>query len=151
MPMTADERVELLKKARAAKKLKCDARKQEKLDNPPPKGRPKKVVEETKTLDLTEVKKEEIPVKPPDIDSEPEVVEEIIYEPAPKKKKKKKIVRKIIRQAEESSASSDEIEEEIIYEKRPKPTQQAKVKKDKIRNEIEPRPVEIKINPFFCY
>jgi hypothetical protein len=150
MPMTTEQRIELLKKAREAKKLKCDARKQEKIDNPPPKGRPKKVVEETKTLDLTEVKEEvKEEIKAPEIDSEPEIVEEIIYEPKTKKKKKK-IVRKIIRQQESSSDS--EVEEEIIYEKPPKRTTQARVKKEKMESEIEPKPVEIKKpNPFFCY
>ena len=145
--MTTEQRIELLKKAREAKKAKGDAKKQEKIDNPPPKGRPKKVVEETKTLDLTEVK-EEVVVKEPEIDSEPEIVEEVIYEPKAKKKKKK-IIRKIIRQQESSSES--EVEEEIIYEKPPKRTQQARVKKDKIESQVEPRPVERISNPFFCY
>ena len=112
MPLTKEDRVLLLAKARQAKKDKADAKKAEKLANPPPKGRPKKVVEETKTLEL------ELPVEPepePEPESEPEIIEQVIYEPKVKKKKKKKIVRKIVRQQESSSES--EVEEEIIYEK----------------------------------
>ena len=52
MPQSYQDKIELLKKAREAKKAKYDAIKQEKIDNPPPKGRPRK--ETKKTLDITE-------------------------------------------------------------------------------------------------
>lgn len=116
MPLTKEDRILLLAKARQAKKDKADAKKAEKIANPPPKGRPKKVVEETKTLEL------ELPVEPtPEpvepVEPEVEIIEEIIYEPKIKKKKKKKIVRKIVRQQESSSESEQEVEEQIVYEK----------------------------------
>lgn len=114
MPLTKEDRIALLAKARQAKKDKADAKKAEKIANPPPKGRPKKVVDESKTLEL------ELPVEPtpePEPESEPEIIEEVIYEPKIKKKKKKKIVRKIVRQQESSSESEQEVEEQVVYEK----------------------------------
>ena len=115
MPLTKEDRIALLAKAREAKKAKADAKKAEKLANPPPKGRPKKVVEETKTLEL-ELPVEPTPEQPEQPESEPEIIEQVIYEPKVKKKKKKKIVRKIVRQQESSSESEPEVEE-VIYEK----------------------------------
>jgi len=156
-PMTTEQRIELLKKARQRKaeiKAEMDAQKPT-----PVKGRPrKKVVEEPKTLDLVDevlddkpvVKEEEIkpvekPVEKPDDD---EVEEQIIYEKIPKKKKK--IVRKIIRQVE---SSDDDVEEEIIYERPPKKTIQARPHQvERSRPLTPPREVEVEPrNPFFNY
>ena len=160
MPMSTQDRIELLKKAREAKKLKGDAKKQEKIDNPPPRGRPKKVKEEPKTLDLVDeilddkpvekeeqIKPVEKPVEKPDEDDE--VEEQIVYEKIPKKKKK--IVRKIIRQVE--SSSDDDVEEQIIYERPPKKTIQARPHKvERPRPQTPPRQVEVEPrNPFFNY
>lgn len=139
MPLTTEERIELLKKAREAKKAKAEAKKQEKIDNPPPKGRPKKKQEEVilpskeeieevekinnlgnkKTLDLrpSVVPKELTSVKEPENPEElDEEVEEIIEVQKVKRKPKKKIVRKIIKQEYESNSEDEEIQEEVIYE-----------------------------------
>jgi len=163
MPMTTEERIELLKKAREKKamiKAEMDAQKPT-----PVKGRPKKVKEEEpKTLDLVEkeideiIEKEEeikpvekpkkvIPVKQEDDDAD--VEEQIVYEKIPKKKKK--IVRKIIRQVE---SSDDDVEEEIIYERAPKKTIQARPHQvERPRPQTPPRQVEVEPvrNPFFNY
>ena len=169
MPMTTEERIELLKKARERKaeiKKELDARKP-----PSVKGRPtKKPVEEPKTLDLVDEIIEEdqppIPILKKDkpqvvkaakatqetqetqVESDEEVEEQIIYE-KPKQKKKKKIVRKIIRQVE--SSSDEEIEEQIIYEKSSKRTQQAKpALVEKPVPQTPPREPAVR-NPFFNY
>lgn len=144
MPQSYQDKIELLKKAREAKKAKYDAIKQEKIDNPPPKGRPKKEVK--KTLDITEpaqeVPDEELeeiikPSKqeveevykikntgnPPkrtskklqsQIDPEPEP--EIVEEVEVRKikKPKRRIVRKIIKEQYDSASTEEEIEE-VIY------------------------------------
>jgi len=107
MPLTKEERIELLKKAREAKKVKADAKKAEKLANPPKKGRPPKVKEEQKTLDLTESSTDAPPVEKDDVFEIEEIVE------TRKVKKPKKIIRKRIIQEYESG--TDE-EEEIIEE-----------------------------------
>lgn len=155
--MTKEDRIELLKKAREAKamkKLEADALKPVAVKGRPPKKKVEKP-DDDKTLDLTEVNEvnevaTEIKVKPVEIESEPEVVEEVIYEPKPKKKKKK-IIRKIIKQVD--SSSDEEVEEQIIYEKPSKRTQQAKVKPVEMPKE-QPKPIEPEIrtyNPFFNY
>ena len=125
MVLTKEERIELLKKAREAKKVKSDAKKQEKRDNPPPKGRPKKKVEE-KTLDLDldekkETEAEEVFIPPDELEPEIEEIVEVRKIP-----KKKKIIRKRIIQQYESG--TDEEVEEIVEApiRKPKP-QQAKV------------------------
>lgn len=130
MPLTKEDRVALLAKAREAKRAKADAKKAEKLANPLPKGRPKKVVDESKTLEL-QLPVEPDPEKP---ESEVEIIEEVIYEPKVKKKKKK-IVRKIVRQ-ESSSESEAEVEEQIVYEKKPKKNYQ-KQRPEKIEREVD--------------
>jgi len=158
-PMTTEQRIELLKKAREKKamiKAEMDAQKPT-----PVKGRPrKKVVEEPKTLDLVDeilddkpvekeeqIKPVEKPVEKPDEDDE--VEEQIVYEKIPKKKKK--IVRKIIRQVE--SSSDDDVEEQIIYERPPKKTIQARPHQvEQPRYQTPPREVEVEPrNPFFNY
>jgi hypothetical protein len=55
MPLTTQDRIELLKKAREVKKIKQEERKAEKINNPPPRGRPKKVTNKNATLDLVDV------------------------------------------------------------------------------------------------
>ena len=72
------------------------------------------------------------------IEQEPEVEVEIVYERAPKKKKK--IIKKIIQES-----SDDEPDVEIVYEKKPKA--KAKAKKEK----APPKDVPPPPNPFFCY
>jgi hypothetical protein len=126
MPMSTQDRIELLKKAREAKKLKGDAKKQEKIDK-----KPKKVTPVTQE------------------DDDADVEEQIIYEKIPKKKKK--IVRKIIRQVE--SSSDDDVEEQIIYERPPKKTIQARPHQvERPRPQTPPRQVEVEPrNPFFNY
>ncbi len=115
MVLTYDQRVELLKKAREAKKNKKIAKDyagsepvdEEHMPDPiPKKTRAKKVKEAMgRTLEIKE------PDKMPDfVDSEPEVEEQIIYKP--KEKKKKKIIRRVIMEA-----SSDEEEVEVIEER----------------------------------
>ena len=131
MPLTKEERIELLKKAREAKKVKADAKKAEKLANPPKKGRPAKVKEEQKTLDLTNTSTD---APPPQIDKDDTFeIEEIVE--TRKIKKPKKIVRKRIIQEYESG--TDE-EEEIIEEA---PVRRAKPPQARVR-EVE-RPVEL--------
>jgi hypothetical protein len=115
MVLTYDQRVELLKKAREAKKAKKIAKDyagSEPIDEEPTpepekpkKTRAKKVKEEKRTLDM------KVPDPMPDfVDSEPEVEEQIIYKP--KDKKKKKIIRKVIMEQ-----SSDDEEVEVIEER----------------------------------
>ena len=137
MPLTKEERIELLKKAREAKKVKAEAKKAEKLANPPKKGRPAKVKEEQKTLDLTESSTDAPSVEKDDVFEIEEIVE------VKKVKKPKKIVRKRIIQEYESG--TDE-EEEIIEEapiRRPRPPQ-AKAKPVERPVELQkPREVDI--------
>jgi len=123
MVLTKEERCELLKRAREAKKAKSDAKKQEKKDNPPPKGRPKKKVEE-KTLDLDLDEKKEEEVIPLADYSEPEVEEIVEVRKVPKKKK---IIRKKIIQQYESGTDEEIIEEVQAPIRRTRP-QQAQVK-----------------------
>ena len=159
MPMSTEQRIELLKKARERKaeiKAQLDAEKPT-----PVKGRPKKVKEEEpKTLDLVdEIIEKEEPIKPVEKpkkvipvtqeDDDADVEEQIVYEKAPKKKKK--IIRKIIRQVE---SSDDDVEEEIIYERAPKKTIQARPHQvERPRPQTPPRQVEVEPvrNPFFNY
>lgn len=134
MPLSKEERIELLKKAREAKKIKQQERKAEKLANPPKKGRPPKAKAEQKTLDL-ELPKEELPKE-----LEPEV-EEIIE--VKKVKKPKKIVRKRIIQEYESGTDEEEeiIEEAPIRRARPP---QARAKE--VEKPVEmPKPREVDI------
>ena len=166
MPMSMEQRLEVLKKAReakAAKKKQLSPGGPEEdtvetpVDKPVKKTRAKK--EPVKSLDLTEdpyeIKDDEIndmlmPSKqeveeikkiketgnPKKVEPEPEEEVEIVYE----KKKKKKIVRKIIQES-----SDDEPDVEIVYEKKPK----AKAKKE--RAPPPPKDIPAPPNPFFCY
>ena len=168
MPMSMEQRLEVLKKAREAKaakkKISSPETDEEKpVEKPVKKTRAKK--EPVKTLDLTEdlheIKDNEIndmlmPSKqeveeikkiketgnPKKVkiepEPEPEVEVEIVYEKAPKKKKK--IIKKVIQES-----SDDEPEVEIVYEKKPK----AKAKKEKAPP--PPKDIPAPSNPFFCY
>lgn len=151
--LTYEQRLELLKKAREAKKLKASTKKPkaepeaeleaepEKIPEiepepvkPVKKSRTKSVAQSKRTLDIKE------PEKLPDfIDSEPEIEEQIIYKP--KDKKKKKIIKKIIMEQ-----SSDEEEVQVIEERVKAP------KKDKqIVPKEPPTPKLPPKNPFFNF
>jgi len=137
MPLTQQERVELLKKAREAKKVKAEERKKLKAENPPKKGRPPKVKEEQKTLDLTESSTDAPPVEKDDVFEIEEIVE------TRKVKKPKKIIRKRIIQEYESGTDEEEeiIEEAPIRRARPP---QAKAKPVERPVELQkPREVDI--------
>ena len=133
--LTKEQRCELLKKARLAKKEKSDAKKQEKKDNPPPKGRPKKKVEEkTLELDLDEKKEAEVEEVfiPPD-ELEPEIEEIVEVRKVPKKKK---IIRKKIIQ-EYESGTDEEIIEEV----------QAPVRRTKLQSKVQEVEKPIPLEP----
>ena len=165
MPLTKEERIELLEKARAVKASKKAERDANKI--PPKKGRPPKkeintlnlddVADETNVEELAEdIKNMEVKqVEEPTIETElpqqnkeednVEIVEEVVKKP----KKKKKIIRRYI----EPSSSEEEIVEEYI-KKKPKP------KAPKISPRYEPysrqpEPEPIKLTPptlnLFCY
>ena len=143
MVLTYDQRLELLKKAREAKKNKKLAKEslspshdpQEQNEEPetPKKSRSKSVKPpKGRTLELPPE-----PSQLPDfIDSEPEVEEQIIYKP---KSKKKKIIRRVIMEA-----SSDEEEVEVIEERVKAPKHEKQVKHE-ITPKAEPN------NPFFNF
>ena len=150
MVMTTEARIQLLEKARAAKKSKQEERKLEKQINPPPRGRRPKQKTEEKTLDLVdnkEVKDEELddllqpepknvkrtskkinPVPEPEEEPEvePEVVEKV--EVRKIKKPKKRIVRKIIKEQYDSETTEEEYEELVYkvnkHKSKPKPVEQ---------------------------
>jgi hypothetical protein len=164
MPMTMEQRIELLKKAREAKKAKQEERKAEKEANPPPRGRRPKPKPEEKTLDLVDnnqVKDEELDdiLKPepepepepktskrttkkekvvPQQVQEPEIVEEV--ETRKIKKPKKRIVRKIIKEQYDSD-STDVSYEEVIYSAPKHRPKQAKAKQVEQPPEL-PKPIE---------
>jgi hypothetical protein len=155
MPQTYEDKLELLKRAREARKVKYQKIKEEKILNTPPPGRPKKK-QEIKTLDLgntDDIDEKEEPKQvieePEQEEEEAEIVEEIVeIQKIQKPKKKKKIIKKkIIQQYESSSTEEEEEEEEIIYQTIAKPK---KVVKE--AQEIEQvKTVSVPKNPFFCY
>ena len=130
MPLTKQDRIELLKKARQAKAEKAEAKKALKLANPPKKGRPAKVKEEQKTLDLTNTSTDAPPFDKDDTFEIEEIVE------TRKVKKPKKIVRKRIIQEYESDGTDEEVEEIVEA-----PIRRAKPPQARVR-EVE-RPVEL--------
>ena len=174
MPMSMEQRLEVLKKAREAKAAK------KKESSPMPEGeavekpadkpvkKPRAKKEQVKSLDLTqdlnEVKDDEINDILMPSKQEVEEIKKIKETGNPKKvkieqepeveveivyekaaKKKKKIVRKIIQ--EESSDDDDEPDVEIVYERKPK----AKPKPIKQRAPPPPKDIPAPANPFFCY
>ena len=177
MPLTHEQREELLQKARAVKASKKAERDANKI--PPKKGRPPK--KETKTLNLDDVADEtnveevandlknmdikEDDIKADDIKEEPtkektelqedkqeqddvQIIEEVVKKP----KKKKKIIRRYI---EPSSSSEEEVVEEYIKAKK-KPKEP---KAPKISPRYHPYPKQdpepIQLTPpslnLFCY
>jgi len=169
MPLTTEQRIELLKKAREAKARKKQERDAEKPT--PVKGRPKKEVK--KTLDITE--SVEIPdeefeeiIKPSNqevqevekiknignppkrttkkketevFEDDPEIIEEV--EVRKIKKPKRRIVRKIIKEQYDSESTEEEIEE-VIY-KPPRHKSKAKAKEVEMpRPQTPPREPEIR-------
>lgn len=167
MPLTKEEREELLQKARAVKASKKAQR--DLLKPKPVKGRPKKetkvldlgeIADETNVEELTEdiknmeVKKESVLESTNEMklktdqqeeEEEVEVVEEVIK---PKKKPKKKIIRRYI---EPSSDSEQEIIEEFIKKK---PKKKIKSPRYDPYEKVE-QPEPIKLTPptlnLFCY
>ena len=172
MPLTHEQRAELLEKARAVKASKKAERDREKPI--PKKGRPKKqtktlnlddVADETNVEEITEdIKNMEInKVEEPVLEStnemklkteqeqeqdEVEIVEEIVK---PKKKPKKKIIRRYI---EPSSDSEQEIIEEFI-KKKPKPKAPKISPRYHPYSKEEPQPEPVQLTPptlnLFCY
>ena len=164
MPLTKEERVELLEKARAVKASKKIER--DKLKPKPVKGRPKKtlnlddVASETNVEEITEniknleVKEESVeePTNETELKTEQneeqednvEIVEEVVKKP----KKKKKIIRRYI----EPSSSEEEIVEEYI-KKKPKPKAPKISPRYQPYHREEPEPIKL-TNPslnLFCY
>ena len=153
MVLTYDQRLELLKKAREAKKNKKLAKEsasesispshapQDEEPETPKKSRSKSV----KPSQPPKGRTLELPPEPTQlpefIDSEPEVEEQIIYKP--KERKKKKIIRRVIMEA-----SSDEEEVEVIEERVKAPKNEKHVKHEitpKADPEVKPN------NPFFNF
>ena len=176
MPMTREERCELLKLAREAKakkKLERDADKE-----PVKRGRKKKVevVDEPMEVEAepvinddtnddnfdiepikktkpkgNRVKKEKEPVRTLELNNEVDVEDDIMVEEIVevRKKPKKKIVKKIIYESD----SEDEVEEVVVQKNKPKKEPAAKVKKVAKPVPLEqPKEPEVKssINFFNC-
>lgn len=140
MALTYDERVELLKKARQAKAEKKLAKAKEiqivAEPEPEPLTSPAEapVAPVKKTRSKSVAPKKTLDIKPAPMpafvdDSDPEIIEEVIYKPKDKKKKKK-IIRKVIM---EQSSSDEEVE--IVEEIKKKP----KAKKE-IVAQAQPQP-----------
>jgi len=165
MPMSMQDRIELLKKAREAKKAKQEERKAEKEANPPPRGRRPKPKPEEKTLDLVDnnqVKDEELDdiLKPePKTEPEPKNIskrttkkEKVVAEPVQEpeivevvetrkvRKPKKRIVRKIIKEQYDSESTEEEYEE-VVYQAPKHRPRQAKPKEVEKPPEL-PKPRE---------
>lgn len=128
-PLTYEQRVELLKKAREAKKNKKLA-KQPATNSPieeddEPEYSTSSVTEKPKKTTRAKKEKEQgrtLELLPPEsmpdfVDSEPEIEEQIIYKP--KDKKKKKIIRKVIVEASSSDEEVEVVEERVKAPKKP--------------------------------
>ena len=152
MPLTYEERVEVLKKARAIKAEKALAKKAENNEVKPvtpevtPEEKPQIPEEKPVITKKTKNKKKDVTptktltIKEEPVKEEPDKTEEIITEEIieVRRKPKKKVVKKIIYE----SNSEDEIIEEIeVKEKKPvKPVKSVKPVKQEKQN-----------NPFFNY
>lgn len=175
MPMTREERCELLKLAREAKakkKLERDADKE-----PVKRGRKKKaevvdepmeveaetVKEDTDDIDMNDddfviepvkkpksnrVKKEKEPVRTLELNNEVDVEDDIMVEEVVeiRKKPKKKVVKKIIYESD----SEDEVEEVVVQNNKPKKEPTAKVKKVAKPVPLE-QPKEPEVKPQFSF
>jgi hypothetical protein len=153
MPLTYEERIKLLEKARAAKAAKRAGLTQNKEQEPAPAPeqesepapveKPKKSRSKpVKPRQAPEGRTLELPPEPaPMSDEEPEIEERIVYRP--KTQKKKKIIRTIIKDA------SDDDDEEEVHETIEVPP------KNKISRANKPAVELPKICPsktnFFCY
>lgn len=140
MPLSYEDRIKLLEKARAAKAAKRAGLTQVKEDaeksapEPPKKSRSKSV----KPRQAPEGRTLELPPEPTPIsDDEPEVEERIVYRP--KTQKKKKIIRTIIKDP------SDDDDEEEIHETIEQPP-----KTKPVREAPKPKMCPSK-SSFFCY
>jgi len=161
--MSKDQRIELLKLARAAKAKKAAEKKNEKdveedieatIETPveapvetPIKKPVKKPRAPRKTLNL------ELNDEPEIKDDEPEIVE--LTETVKVKKPKRRIVRKIIREEFNSDDTEEEIEE-VIYKAPKKPIKQKKSETTqpfKEQNEIDDVPTKTSniFTSFFNY
>ena len=159
--MSKDQRIELLKLARAAKAKKAAEKKNEKdVEN-----NVEATIETPVETPVEEVKK---PVKKPraprktlnlelndepEIKDEPEIVE--LTETVKVKKPKRRIVRKIIKEEYDSEATEEEIEE-VIYKAPKKPIKQKKSETTqpfKEQNEIDDVPTKTSniFTSFFNY
>jgi len=161
MVMTREDRIELLKKAREAKALKkAEADKSKPV---PVKGRPKKVAEENRTLDIVDDVLQEkdvleepkkIPAKPKtkpkpaEVDEDVEVVEKEIIEKI--KKPKRRILRRIIKQEYSDEDTEEEYEEVVI--RPPKNNKPVKVVQKQAEHTEAPKQLPKQYNnPFFNY
>lgn len=174
MPMSMEQRLEVLKKAREAKAAKKKQSSPETAEEVPvekpaekPVKKPRAKKEPVKTLDLTEdtheVKDNEINDMLMPSKQEVEEIKKIKETGNPKKIKKEpapepepeveveivyekapKKKKKIIKKIIQES-SDDEPDVEIVYEKKPK----AKAKKEKAPP--PPKDIPAPANPFFCY
>ena len=172
MPMSMEQRLEVLKKAREAKAAKKKLSSPETAEEEPVETPVEKPVKKTrakkepvKTLDLTEdthevkdyeindmlmpskqeveeIKKIKETGNPKKVKIEPEPEPEVEVEVIYEKAPKKK--KKIVRKIIQES-SDDEPDVEIVYEKKPK----AKAKKEKAAP--PPKDIPAPANPFFCY
>jgi Tfp pilus assembly protein FimV len=117
MPLTYEERIKLLEKARAAKAAKRAGLTQNKEQEPTPEQEPESApVEKPKKSRSKSVKPPtrtlELPPEPaPMSDEEPEIEERIVYRP--KTQKKKKIIRTIIKDASDDEDNEEEVHETI--------------------------------------
>ena len=151
-PLTYEDRIKLLEKARAAKAAKRAGLNQVKEQEPEPEPEPEEAPTPvpTKKSRSKSVKPRqppqgrtlELPKTPEPLSDEPEVEERIVYRP--KTQKKKKIIRTIIK-----DASDDDEEEEEIHETIEVPP------KNRISRASRPALELPKICPsktnFFCY
>ena len=173
MPMTREERCELLKLAREAKaqkKLERDAdkpvvkrgrkKKVEVVDEPMVVDEPEPVKEDTNDIDIDididiepikkpKAKKAKEPVRTLELNNDVDVEDDIMVEEVieVRKKPKKKIIKKIIYESD----SEDEVQE-VVVQNKPKKEPAAKVKKIAKPVPLEqPKEPEVKsINFFNC-
>ena len=153
MAMTKEQRIELLKLARAAKAKKAADKKNQDIETPvelpveTPVEKVKKPRAPRKTLNL-ELNNE------PEIKDEPEIIE--LTETKKIKKPKRKILRKIIKEEYDSDDTEEEIEE-VIYKAPKKPIKQKKnntvpeVKEQNVIHNDEPKKSSNLLMSFFNY
>lgn len=153
--MTKEQRIELLKLARAAKAKKIADKKNQDIETPDelpvetPVEKVKKPRAPRKTLNLELNLNNE-----PEIKDEPEIIE--LTETVKVKKPKRKILRKIIKEEYETDDTEEEIEE-VIYKAPKKPIKQKKsettqpVKEQNVIHNDEPKKSSNLLMSFFNY